>query len=342
MSMIRTAIIGYGRSGRFLHGAGLKGNAESFNVVAVASASQESRDKAGEDFSCPTYADYRKMLTEHPLHLVVIVSRNDQHCEMACEALRAGANVLVTKPIGINKGEVEKMFQVAAESGKKIFPYFPARWGTDFNRIKDIVDAGEIGSVFAVRRSFYGFATRDDWQTRVDAGGGIILNWATHLIDPAMQVAGGKVKAVFGTCSRVLNPGDAEDQFYSVLLMDNGVRVHSEWTFSPKSLQNWFVQGTKGCIIASGRELEIHAGEPSKPADPTVVGDMSGDGQLEVRTELVGEDVFGDPVVIYADVARDLNGEAIFPVGGEEAVLMSAVMDAVKQSQRELRMINLT
>ncbi|MGC6424850.1 MAG: Gfo/Idh/MocA family protein [Lentimonas sp.] len=336
---IKTAIIGYGRSGKFLHAAGLKGNTDAYEVVAVAGRTDKNLEQAKADFGCKTYKDYRVMLDEADLDLVIIVTRNAQHCEMACECLKAGAHVLVTKPLGINREEVETIYAVAKASSKKVFPFLPARWGTDYLRIKEIIDSGEIGEVFAIRRSVYGFATRDDWQTKTEFGGGIILNWAAHLIEPPMLLAGGKPKHLFGSCAQVLNGGDAEDIFYSIITMENGTRIHSEWSFAPKGLANWFVQGTKGCIIGNATELEIHSGEPTQPDDPTKFKDM--EGSAKVRTEKVGDDIYGDPIDVYRDVAADLNGGDAYQVSQADAVRLIAAMEGIKQSQQNETLIQL-
>jgi predicted dehydrogenase len=335
---IRTAIIGYGRSGRFLHAAGLKGNPAAFDVVAIASRSEASLDQARKDFGCAVYEDYKLLLCECEIDLVIIVTRNDQHCEMACEALAKGCHVLVTKPIGINTGEVNRIYDVADRFGKKVFPFLPARWGTDYRRIREIIGSGEIGKVFAIHRSVYGFATRDDWQTKTEFGGGIILNWGAHLIEPPMLLTDSQPKHLFGSCRQVLNPGDAEDIFYSIITMENGIRIHSEWSFAPKGLPNWFVQGAGGCIIANGSELEIITGTPTKPSDPTKFKDMEGAG-FQTRHETVGEDLYGDPVEIYQDVASDLLGNRPYQVSPADAKRLIAILDGIKTSQNQQTLI---
>ena len=341
MKKIRTAIIGYGRSGQFLHGAGIRANA-AFEVVAISTVSPSSKERAEADFACPVYADYQQMFDEEDLDLVVIVTRNDMHCAMACDALKAGVNVLVTKPIGLNEAEVRKIIEAGNVHGKRIFPYLPSRWGSDLIRLQEIIESGEIGKVFCVRRATYGFATRDDWQTQRKFGGGIVLNWAPHLIDTPMLLAGGQPTSVFGLTDQVLNPGDAEDIYYSIIKMDNGVTVHSEWSFAPKGLPNWFVQGTSGCIIVHNQEIEIHSGVPIKPADPTKHKEMEGSG-VTVRKETVGEHLYGDPVAIYAELAADLTGVNAegYRVTSDHALQLTRVLDAVRDSQSQQTIIKL-
>lgn len=332
MKNIRTAIIGYGRSGQLLHGTGLRAH-DAFKVVAVCDRADVCLNQAKEDFDCEVFTDYKEMLESVELDLAIIITRSDQHGYMAIDCLNAGAHVMVTKPMGVDAEEVRRI-KAAAEANKRTaYPFMPSRWGSDFRRVSEIVQSGRIGEVFCVRRSVFGFATRDDWQTMKEFGGGILLNWGPHLIDIPVTVGGGKPVAVYGNCSQLLNGGDAEDNYFAVITLDNGVRVHSEWSFAPKGIPNWFVQGTRGCIIINDRDLELFSGEPSKPGDPTNVKAMEGEGQIH-ETEELGEHIYGDSVEVYGDLAKALQGWAEFPVSIDDALKIAVMIDAIKESQQ--------
>src|SRR5450759_1885253 len=110
MSIIRTAILGYGRSGSTLHAGPIEKN-KAFHLTAVCDVDAAARQTAVARFGCRPYDDYRRMLKEEPLDLVVIVTRSDQHCPMACDCLAEGVNVLVTKPWAVNADEAQRMIR---------------------------------------------------------------------------------------------------------------------------------------------------------------------------------------------------------------------------------------
>jgi scyllo-inositol 2-dehydrogenase (NADP+) len=336
---IRSGIIGYGRSGQLLHGPGLRAW-EDFEVAAVCDRSESSLDQAKKDFGCEVFTDYKQMLDQVELDLVIIITRSDQHCFMAVDCLNAGANVMVTKPMGITADEVREVKQAAEVNGRTAYPFLPSRWGSHFRGIRAIVESGKIGKVFCIRRSVFGFATRDDWQTVKKFGGGILLNWGPHLLDIPVEIAGGQPKSVFGSCSQLLNGGDAEDNYYSVVTMDNGVRVHSEWSFSPKGIPNWFIQGTQGCIIVNDRTMEITSGDPAKPGDPTDFKAMEGAGHQHEIDEL-GEHIYGDSIEIYGDLAKAIKGEGTFAVNVDDALRTAILIDSIKESQETETLIKL-
>ena len=97
---IRTAILGYGRSGSTMHAGAVETSAD-FDMAAVCDIDSERRQQARSRFDCPVYEDCRAMLEKETLDLVVVVTRSDQHCDMTCECLRAGVNVLVLSLIHI-------------------------------------------------------------------------------------------------------------------------------------------------------------------------------------------------------------------------------------------------
>ena len=336
MSKIRTAIIGYGRSGSSLHADPIESLAQ-FELQAVCDIDPEALESAKNRFGCALYTDYHEMIVEEELDLVVVVTRSDQHKQMVIDSLRAGHNVLITKPWCRNEEEAREMIECANESTGQLLPWLPARWGADFLKLKTLVASGIIGKVFQIRRREYGFGIRYDWQIKREFAGGMVLNWGPHLIEPPMLLAGGKVKSVYGKVKQIINPGDAEDNFLSILTMDNDVTVISEMgTLSVAGYENWIVQGDKGSILVRETEVEIRKATLKESLDET---SYSNKFELEVILDnadgphrITNGNRYGDAKVIYPEIAQAVLGEADYPVTLESALTLTKVMDAVKNS----------
>ena len=73
---IRTAILGYGRSGSTMHAGALEG-CDAFEVVAVCDVDPARRDQATERFGCKVYDDHHEMLKSEELDLVCVITRSD-------------------------------------------------------------------------------------------------------------------------------------------------------------------------------------------------------------------------------------------------------------------------
>lgn len=339
MSNIRTAILGYGRSGSSMHADAMEKN-PSFEVVAVADIDPARRDQAGERFGCALYDDYRQMLAAESLDLVSIVTRSDQHCYMTCDCLGAGVNVVVTKPWAVNAAEAQRMVEAAKTSGQQLIPWLPARWAADLARLKELRAERAIGNIFLVRRTVSSFGTRNDWQTEKKRGGGYILNWGPHIVDPPLLLMDSPVRSVYARKKQVMNPGDAEDMFMAVLTLESGAIVQVEYALAVEDLPSWFVQGDEGTIVLNGHDLTIHHSVPVKPDDPTQFSTMKSleDEKTEERVE--GEH-YGEPVGIYAEIAQSLRGERPFPVAPEDALALSRVLEAIHLSADEDRVVRL-
>lgn len=341
---VRTAILGYGRSGSSLHADPIEA-LDEFEMTAVCDIDREALEKAGKRFNCALYENYFEMLKNENLDLVVIVTRSDQHCQMVCDCLKAGVNVLVTKPWGLNEKEALRMIDAAERSGKLLLPWLPARWGCDFLRLKELIASGVIGKVFQIRRREYDFSIREDWQTQKKYGGGYLLNWGPHLIDTPVLLSGGKVKSVFGRLKQVINPGDVEDVFFAVLTMDDGTLIVSEHNVASPNYPNWVVQGERGTILVRETEIEIHKMSFPDKLDSESYGNKPVCEIIKDKVEeghrVTNGNRYGDAKVIYPEIAMAVKGKKKYPVSLRSALELTRILDAVKISSEEDEIIQI-
>lgn len=337
LKKIRTAILGYGRNGSSMHAGAIEKN-ESFEMVAVCDIDPERRKQAKNRFNCMIYDDYHKMLENEQLDLVSIITRSDQHCQMACDCLEAGVNVLVTKPLAVNEAEAWRMAGTADKNNRLLLPWLPACWSCDLARLKQLIAGKVIGNVFLIRRSVSTFATRNDWQTERRYGGGYLLNWGPHIIEPPVLLMDSEVKSVYGQMKQTINPGDAEDLFIALINLADGTIIQVEHTISAENLPDWFIQGDRGTIIITGRNLKIVKNDPSRPDDPTKYGEMTS-AKKEVIEEILQGNTYGDENEIYVEVASAIRGEKAFPVTPVDAIKLSHILEAIRLSDDENRVI---
>ena len=102
------------------------------------------------------YSDYQKMLTEHPLDIVLIGTPDHWHALQTIDALKAGANVYVQKPISVDIIEGEAML-AAARKYKRTVQVGLQRRSTPhlLEAKKDIVEAGLLGKISHVEMFCY-------------------------------------------------------------------------------------------------------------------------------------------------------------------------------------------
>lgn len=343
---IKTAILGYGRNGSSLHAGQLVKMGDEFTVTAVCDIDPEACQKAKERFNCTTYTDYKTMLNNEKLDFVIIVTRSDQHCEMTCDCLRAGVNVMVTKPWCLDKSQALKMIAAEKESRMKLLPWLPARWGCDYLKIKELVDSGIIGKVFMIRRREFYFGVRCDWQTLKKYGGGYLLNWGPHIVYQALQLCGEEIKSVYAQMRQIVNPGDVEDVFNATMTTESGVIISCEYAVAADKLPNWVIQGDKGTIFVKEKSIEIHTIKYPDELDVTAYRNDLEVTILDDRKEgnhriPADGNRFGDPAVVYPVIAQGVRGDIEYPVSTASALRLTEILDAIRHSSAENQVIHL-
>lgn len=334
---IRLMFAGFGRTAVEHHLPFLLNN-PAYALAAVYAPSESTRAMAAETYGVRTYADYAAALAAPDIDLVIILTPNSLHASMAADFLRAGKNVLITKPWACNAAEAEHIMRAARESGKQAFPWLPCRWSSDLSSLQEIVASGIIGEVFMVRRSFPSFGKRCDWQTEKAFGGGYLLNWGPHLIDQPVQLVGERVASVYGVTKQVLNPGDAEDLFFAVMTTETGKILIAEYTVCTDALCDWIVQGTGGTITVKNDVMQV-----SVVSQPAVIDPTKYRNDVTVATHTVDTyqpaHKYGDHSAVYRNIADALNGKAPYRVSLESAYALTQVLDAVRESAETGRIV---
>jgi predicted dehydrogenase len=185
------------------------------NMVSEAATLISQRQKSGN--KPRTYTDYRKMLDEQELDIVVIGSPDHWHALQTIDALKAGNHVYVQKPISVDVMEGEAMVAAARKYGK-VVQVGTQRKSTPhlIDAKKRVVDAGLLGKIshaemccyFHMRangnppvqpvpdfldyemwtgpaplRPYDGLPHRRWWRTFMEYGNGIMGDMCVHMLD---------------------------------------------------------------------------------------------------------------------------------------------------------------
>lgn len=170
------------------------------------------------------YGDYRKMLSENQLDIVLIGTPDHWHALTAIEAMKAGAHVYVQKPISVDVIEGEAMV-AAARKYNRVVQVGTQRRSTPHlvEAKKNIVDAGLLGKVHHVDMCcFYHMGNRSNppvqpvpdffdyemysgpapvlpyvglphvggWRSRMEYGNGIVGDMCIHMFDATRWMLG--------------------------------------------------------------------------------------------------------------------------------------------------------
>ncbi len=166
-----------------------------------------------------TYGDYRQMLAEKDLDIVVIGSPDHWHAPQAIHSIEAGADVYLQKPISVDVMEGEAIL-AAARKHQRVVQIGTQRKSTPhlIEAKKKVIDAGLLGKIghvdmccyFHMRangnppeqtvpeyldyemwtgpaplRPYDGLPHRRWWRTFMEYGNGIVGDMCVHMYDTA-------------------------------------------------------------------------------------------------------------------------------------------------------------
>ncbi len=176
-------------------------------------------------------SDYHEILDDKEVDLVIITTRHNLHAPMVIEALEAGKNVFVEKPLCLNEDELEQIVEAQKKSGKMVMVGFNRRFSPFATKLKSLVSDGAKNIVATMNA---GFIPAEMWVHDLQVGGGRIIGEACHFIDLCSFIAGSDVVSV---CMNSLgeNPEENTDNVSILLKYRNG----------SNAVINYFSNGSK-------------------------------------------------------------------------------------------------
>ncbi|WP_318615693.1 Gfo/Idh/MocA family oxidoreductase [Sporosarcina sp. YIM B06819] len=167
---------------------------DDVQIVAVADVvpgkAQGFIDKLGIE-GAQAFENHEQML-ELEIDGVSICTPNFAHHITSIDALNAGKNVLVEKPLAVTLDQGIEMVQVAKKTGKMLSVGFQPRYDPNMQKVTEIVKSGQLGDVYYVevgggrRRGM----PNGTFVSKALAGAGAMVDIGTYSLDLALNALG--------------------------------------------------------------------------------------------------------------------------------------------------------
>ena len=140
----RCAVIGIGGIGVW-HGQMMRDTGR-MEVVAVCDANKAMKEKAKEKVpEAKFYTSCRDLFKREKLDLVGVVTPHDLHAPIAIQALNAGANVMVEKPMATQYQDCVAMIKAAKKNKRFVTVFHNRRLDGWFLAAQSVIRAGFLG-----------------------------------------------------------------------------------------------------------------------------------------------------------------------------------------------------
>lgn len=154
-------VIGTGGRGRYLMERAYAGNAKAIQINAVcdtftgnlAKAKDLVQSKGGN--APKTYEDYKQLLDDKSIEVVIIATPEHLHYRMLLDALAAGKHVYVEKPLAHTIEEAQDIMKATAKTKQVVQVGTQNRSNSLYQMAKTMIAQGLIGDCHYVRAFWY-------------------------------------------------------------------------------------------------------------------------------------------------------------------------------------------
>lgn len=208
---VRGAIIGSGGRGRFLTGEFKEIGVEMAAVCDVYQPNLEAGLKVASS-GAKAYKDYRKLLEDKSIEVVVVATPDHWHAQMVIDAVEAGKDVYVEKPMAHTVEDGFRMIEAVRRTKRVVQVGTQRRSYPLYLEAKRVMGESDIGDVRLVNSWWYNhqagvntkkFEGEIDWKAWLgnapareadasrffnwyyywDYSGGLMVGQAAHVID---------------------------------------------------------------------------------------------------------------------------------------------------------------
>ena len=133
-------------------------------------------------------ADLTAFIHANNIDRVIVTTPDYTHADYIVEGLRAGADVVVEKPLTIDAEGCRRITQAVHETGRNVVVTFNYRYSPRNSALKEIIQSGVIGKVTSIDFSWvldtvHGADYFRRWHREKKNSGGLLIHKASHHFD---------------------------------------------------------------------------------------------------------------------------------------------------------------
>ena len=254
--MIRFGIVGCGHIAA-KHVEAIK-NVHGAVLQALCDSDAERMRPWAED-GIAAYLQYRDMLQDPCVDVVIICTPSGLHADMAVQAAQAGKHVVVEKPLALTLLDAERVIAACSKHKVKLAVVHPNRYRPAIVQLKKMLDEGRFGklshaSVKLRWNRNQDYYNQSPWRGTRAMDGGVLMNQGIHSMDLLAWLMGPAVKVRAMSATRLRNI-EMEDVALAVVQFADGAlgSVEVASTVYPNNLEEEIALfGEHGSAVIGG------------------------------------------------------------------------------------------
>jgi len=234
----KIAVVGAGYWGRNL----VRNFRDLGVLVLVCDSNADTLKSISKEYDVATTTSFSEMLEKKDLQGIVIASPAATHYRFAKEALLAGKDVFVEKPLSLSTPEAQELVEIAKENNRVLMVGHLLRYHPAVPAIKEMVDMGKLGKVHYIYSSRLNFG-------KIRREENILLSFAPHDVSIILHLLGELPEYVSAHAGYYLHH-EVADTTLSHLYFKNGTQAHIfvSW-LHPFKEQKLVMVGEKGMLV---------------------------------------------------------------------------------------------
>lgn len=317
-----------------------------------AAALESARAAQGEKVTA-IFTNLDALLAEPGIGFVLTALRNDLGPAILLRVIAAGAPILTEKPIGRTARDAERVVSAAEAASVPLSVLYQNRYHPASQEARRVVQSGALGPLVSMeaRMITTGVRFRDPqhwFLDRAQAGGGILSWLGCHYLDLLRYVAADEVASVTGQVATLSGEAiDVEDVATATLRFRSGALAtfHAGYmlALSGSGFHNSGYDAFLGFRGPQGRVFWDPAARPPRVYAESATPAWASAPKREFGYELGSSPGYGGMIgeTFVRDFIRSLRGEGPPPTTGRDAVAVARIVDAVYESSRSGRRIDL-
>lgn len=176
----RVAVAGTGYWGKNL----VRNFAEIGALAAVCDSDRATLDDFAARYpGTAPYAHYNELLVDEAIDAVVLATPAESHFTMAHQAMLAGKDVFIEKPLALNSADGDRLVTAARETGRVLMVGHLLHYHPAMKAIRALVAAGELGELFYMSSNRLNLG-------RVRREENVLWSFAPHDVSVMLMLAG--------------------------------------------------------------------------------------------------------------------------------------------------------